>query len=169
MKGIVIGALMLVIGLVSFPLVAQQLDTQTPTNPASTLGVRQSEMLKNKDAAGIASLFTSDGVVVMLAPKLAVKSGHEAIQKHYEGLIAAGATNITLEVQEFETRGDDAAWAAGTYSVTVKEKTIEGNWFRLLLRDGDTWRIAVETFARPSPIDTPAVSANPSTAAATGK
>jgi ketosteroid isomerase-like protein len=66
---------------------------------------------------GIASLFTSDGLLVMLAPKLSVKVGREAIQKHYEGIIAAGATNLSLEVKQVEARGSDAAWAAGTYSV----------------------------------------------------
>ena len=43
----------------------------------------------------------------MLAPKLAVKPGHDAIQKHYQSIIDAGVTNITLEVQHVEMRGNE--------------------------------------------------------------
>ena len=34
-----------------------------------------------------------------------------------------------------ELRGNDSVWAAGNYSVTVKDKTIQGNWFRILKRE----------------------------------
>jgi uncharacterized protein (TIGR02246 family) len=117
-------------------------------------------MFVKKNAAGIASLFTADGLLVMLSPKLAVKPGRDAVQKHYEGLFAAGATNITFKVQQVEARGSDAAWAAGTYSVTVKDKIVEGNWFRLLLRESGSWKIAVESFARAGAIDAPPASAS---------
>jgi hypothetical protein len=50
----------------------------------------------------------------MLAPKLAVKPGREAVQKHIQGLLEAGVTNLTTEAQQVEARGNDAAWAAGT-------------------------------------------------------
>jgi hypothetical protein len=43
------------------------------------------------DAAGIASLFTSDGLLVMLAPQFAFKPGRDAIQKHYQGIIDGGS------------------------------------------------------------------------------
>jgi ketosteroid isomerase-like protein len=98
--------------------------------------------------------------MVMLAPKLAVKPGRDAIQKHYESIFAAGATNITLEVQQVEARGSDAAWAAGSYAVIVKDKTIEGNWFRVLKREGGAWKIAMEGFARAGAIDAPVTSAS---------
>jgi ketosteroid isomerase-like protein len=96
----------------------------------------------------------------MLAPKLAVKPGREAIQRHIQGLIDAGLTNLTIETQQIERRGNDGAWAAGTYTVTVKDKTIEGNWFRMLKREDDVWKIAMEGFARTGTIDAPAASAS---------
>ena len=105
-----------------------------------------------KDAAGIASLFTSDGLVVMLAPPFAFNPGRDAIQKHYQGIIDAGASNITLKLKNLELRGNDGVWAAGNYSVTVKDKTIEGHWFRILKHENGAWKIAMEAFARPDAI-----------------
>jgi ketosteroid isomerase-like protein len=94
----------------------------------------------------------------MLAPKLAVKPGREVIQKYVQGLLDAGLTDLTMEAQQIEALGSDAAWAAGTYSVTIKEKTIEGNMFRMFKREGGTWKIAMECFARAGAIDAPAAS-----------
>jgi hypothetical protein len=50
----------------------------------------------------------------MLAPQFAFKPGRDAIQKHYQGIIDAGATSITLELKNVELRGNDGVWAAGT-------------------------------------------------------
>jgi uncharacterized protein (TIGR02246 family) len=169
MKGVIFAAILLAVGCFSFPLSAQQQDLQEVMNATKALSAQESEMLRKKDAAGIASLFISDGLLVMIAPKLAVKPGREAIQKHYQDIIDAGATDITLEVQYMEMRGNDAVWVTGTYSVTVKDKTIEGNWFRMLKREGGTWKIAMESFARAGAIDTPDGSASSSTPPANSK
>ena len=115
--------------------------------------------MSKKDAAGIASLFTSDGLLVMLAPQFAFKPGRDAIQKHYQGIIEAGATGITLELKNMELRGNDGVWAAGNYSITVKDKTIQGNWFRVLKRESRNWKIAMEAFGRTGAIDAPPAAA----------
>jgi len=57
-----------------------------------------------------------------------------------------------------ELRGNDGVWAAGNYSVTVKDKTIQGNWFRILKRENGNWKIAMEAFAR-AVIDAPPAAA----------
>ena len=49
----------------------------------------------------------------MLAPQFAFKPGRDAIQKHYQGIIDAGVTGITLELKNMELRGNDGVWAAG--------------------------------------------------------
>ena len=49
----------------------------------------------------------------------------------------------------------DGVWAAGNYSVTIKDKTIEGNWFRILKRESGTWKIAMQSFARSAAMDGP--------------
>ena len=139
-------------------------DLQEVMNAINALGARENELLSKKDAAGIASLFTSDGLLVMLAPQFAFRPGRDAIQKHYQGIIDAGATSITLELKNLELRGNDGVWAAGNYSVTVKDKTIQGNWFRILKRESGTWKIAMEAFARAGAIDAPPASTGPSPA-----
>ena len=81
-------------------------------NATNALGARENELLGKKDAAGIASLFTSDGLLVMLAPQFAFKPGRDAILKHYQGIIDAGATSITLELKNIELRGK--RWRMGS-------------------------------------------------------
>jgi ketosteroid isomerase-like protein len=142
------------------PTFAQQQDLQEVMNAANALSARESELLSKKDAAGIAALFTSDGLLVMLAPQFAFKPGHDAIQKHYQGIIDAGATSIVLELKNMELRGNDGVWAAGNYSVVVKDQTIHGNWFRILKPEAGTWKIAMEALARSGTLDAPA-SASP--------
>jgi hypothetical protein len=65
------------------------------------------------------------------------------------------ATSITLELKNLERRGNDGVWAAGNYSVIVKDKAIQGNWFRTLKGENGTWKIAMEAFGRVGVIDAP--------------
>ena len=155
MKRTMFAVVLLTVSCFSLPIFAQQQDLQEVMSAANALGARESELLSKKDAAGIASLFTSDGLLVMLAPQFAFKPGREAIQKHYQGIIDAGATTIVLELKNLESRGNDGVWAAGNYSVTVKDKTIQGNWFKILKSENGTWKIAMEAFARAGALDVP--------------
>ena len=155
MKGAIFAVVLLTVGCFSLPILAQQQDLQEVMNAANALRARESDLLSKKDAAGIASLFTPDGLLVMLAPQFAFKPGRDAVQKHYQSIIDAGATSITLELKNLVPRGEDGLWAAGIYSVTVKDKTIQGSWFKILKRENGNWKIAVETFARAGVIEAP--------------
>ena len=164
MKRAMFAVVLLTFGCFSLPIFAQQQDLQEVMNAANALSARENELLSKKDAAEIASLFTSDGLLVTLAPQFAFKPGRDAIQKHYQGIIDAGATSVTLELKNLELRGNDGVWAAGTYSVTVKGNNIRGNWFRILKRENGNWKIAMEAVARPGVIDAPPAPASPSQA-----
>ena len=155
MKGAMFAVALLAVGRCTFPTFAQEQDLQEVMNATNALGAKENELLGKKDAAGIASLFTSDGLLVMLAPQFAFKPGRDAIQKHYQGIIDAGASKITLELKNLELRGNDGVWAAGNYSITLKDKTVQGHWFRILKRENGAWKIAMEAFARPGAIDAP--------------
>ena len=153
-------AVLLAVDCFSLPVFSQQqVDLQEVMKAADALSARESELLSKKDAAGIASLFTSDGLLVTLAPQFAFKPGRDAIQKHYQGIIDAGATSVTLELKNLELRGNDGVWAAGTYSLTVKDNNIQGTWFRILKRENGNWKIAMEAVARPGVIDAPPAAA----------
>jgi uncharacterized protein (TIGR02246 family) len=169
MKRAIFAIVLLTVGCFSIPIFAQQQDLQEVMNAINALGAQENDMLSKKDAAGIAALFTSDGLLVMLAPQFAFKPGREAIQKHYQGIIDAGASNITLELKNLELRGNDGVWAAGNYSATIKDKVIQGNWFRILKHENGTWKIAMEAFARAGAIDASPGSASSSPAPSTSK
>ena len=135
---------------------------------ANAVSARQSELLSKKDAAGI-GITLHIRLLVMLAPQFAFKPGRDAISKHYQGIIDAGATSITLQLKNLELRGKDTVWAAGNYSVVVKDKTIQGNWFRIMKRENGTWKIAMEAFARAGVIDAPPAATVSSPSAAKSK
>jgi uncharacterized protein (TIGR02246 family) len=160
MRATIFAVVLLTISSFALPIFAQQEDLQEVMNAVNALGARENELLGKKDAAGIASLFTSDGLLVMLAPQFAFKPGRDAIQKHYQSIIDAGASSITLELKNLEVRGNDGVWAAGIYSVIIKDKTIQGNWFRILKRESGNWKIAMEAFARAGAIDAPPAAAS---------
>ena len=158
MKRTIVPVVFLTVACLSLSVFAQQQDLQEVMNAANALGAQENELLGKKDAAGIASLFTSDGLLVMLAPQFAFNPGRDAIQKLYQSIIDGGATRITMELKNMELRGNDGVWAAGSYSVTVKDKIIQGNWFRIFKRENGTWKIAMETIARAAAADTSASS-----------
>jgi ketosteroid isomerase-like protein len=155
MKATIFAVALLTFGCFSLPTFAQEQDLQEVMNATNALGANENELLGKKDAAGIASLFSSDALLVMLAPQFAFKPGRDAIQKHYQGIIDAGVTGITLELKNLELRGKDGVWAAGNNSITFKDKTVQGNWFRILKRENGAWKIAMDAFARAGAIDAP--------------
>ena len=63
MKSLIFAVVLLMVGSFSLPVLAQQQDLQEIMNATNALGARQNELLGKKDAAGIASLFTSDVIV----------------------------------------------------------------------------------------------------------
>jgi hypothetical protein len=74
MKSAIFALVLLTLGCFSLPIFAQQQDLQEVMNAANALSARKSKLLSKKDAAGIASLFTSDGLLVMRAPQFAFKA-----------------------------------------------------------------------------------------------
>ena len=62
MKNVIFAVVLLTIGCFGLPIRAQQQDLQEVMNAINALGARENELLSKKDAAGIASLFTSDGL-----------------------------------------------------------------------------------------------------------
>jgi uncharacterized protein (TIGR02246 family) len=158
MKSAMFAVAAITLGCCTLATFAQQQNLQEVMDATKALSTRENELLSKKDAAGIASLFTSDGLLVMLAPQFAFKPGRDAIQKHYQGIIDAGVSSITLELKNLELRGNDGVWAAGNYSVIVKDKTVHGNWFRILKRENGTWKVDMEAFARAGALDAPASS-----------
>ena len=136
----------------ALPAAAQQNTPQDLKAAAAAIIAQRGELYSKKDAAGIAEEFTADVIYVELLPRLEVMHGKAEIQKHYQQLIDAGATNFALKITQVELNGNDTGVMAGDYTVVANGKTITGHWFEILRLDAGTWKIAVHVFARPEPI-----------------
>jgi uncharacterized protein (TIGR02246 family) len=136
----------------ALPATAQQNSTQDLTAAAAAVITQRSELYNKKDAGGIAAEFTTDATFVELLPRLEVMHGKAEIQKHYQQLFDAGATNFSLKITQVELNGNDTGVMAGDYTVFANAKTITGHWFEILRQEAGTWKTAVHVFARPEPI-----------------
>jgi hypothetical protein len=81
MKSLIFAVVLLMVGSFSLPILAQQQDLQEIMNATNALGARQNELLGKKDAAGIASLFTSDGLDARSAIRVQARA-----RRHTEAL-----------------------------------------------------------------------------------
>src|ERR1700693_2412078 len=136
----------------ALPAAAQQNSTQELTAAAAAVIAQRSELYNKKDAGGIAAEFTADAIFVELLPRLEVMHGKAEIQKHYQQLFDAGATNFALKITQVELNGNDTGVMAGDYTVVANAKTITGQWFEILRQEAGTWKTAVHVFARPEAI-----------------
>lgn len=98
------------------------------------------------DAAGLAALFTPDGV--FNAPSGVVVKGREAIEKALGGRMKAGWTTESVTTTDAGAAGN-AVWASGDYALTgsgeAAGKTSGGHFGWVLVREGDAWRVAMLT------------------------
>jgi ketosteroid isomerase-like protein len=133
-------------------LSAQQNTPKDLKEAAAAIIAQRGELYGKKDAAGIAAEFTADVIYVELLPRLEVMHGKAEIQKHYQQLIDAGATNLDLKITQVELSGIDTGLMAGDYTVVANGKTIIGHWFEMLRQEAGTWKISFHVFARPEPI-----------------
>ena len=92
MKSSIFTVVLLTIGGFSLPICAQQQDLQEVMNAVTALSARENELLTKKDAAGIASLFTSDGLLVMLARSSHLSPG----ETRYRSITKASSTLALL-------------------------------------------------------------------------
>lgn len=134
------------------PAAAQQGTTQALKAKAEAVIAERARFYNQKNAAGIAAEFTADAIFVELLPRLEVMHGKAEIEKHYQQLFDAGATNFDLKITRVELNGDENGVIAGDYSVLANAKTITGHWFEILRQEAGTWKAAVHVFARPEPI-----------------
>jgi uncharacterized protein (TIGR02246 family) len=136
----------------ALPAAAQQDSTQDLKAAAAALIAQRVQFYNKKDAAGIASEFTSDAIFVELLPRLEVMRGKAEIQKHYQQLFDAGATSFDQKITQVELNGNEAGMMAGDYSVVANGKTITGHWFEILRQEAGIWKATIHVFARPNPI-----------------
>ena len=107
------------------------------------------ESFNKKDAAGIAALYASDGVLVNA-------TGMQAdIAKNAEGAFKAGFDHEEVTVDQAWPLGADTALAMGEYTISGKNQSgtaieISGRWTAVDVRVGGQWKIRMLT-AIPKP------------------
>jgi uncharacterized protein (TIGR02246 family) len=101
------------------------------------------ENWNNHNAAGIAGLYTKDGVLVSQAPKV-VKTGTQEIVQQYETIFKTMSHNdaATAEVSPL---GTDAVFSVGEYHLSGQGQSgpakVDGHWTAVYVREGGTSKI----------------------------
>jgi len=105
------------------------------------------ENWNNHNAAGIAGLYTKDGVLVSQAPKV-VKTGAQEIAQQYETIFKTMSHNdgATAEVSPL---GTDAVFSVGEYHLSGQGQSgpakVDGHWTAVYVRERGTWKIRLLT------------------------
>jgi uncharacterized protein (TIGR02246 family) len=142
---------------------AQQVD-QSTQQQIKELVATYAEKFNKQDAAGIAGLYTTDGVLVSSAQK-AVKSGPQEIEQFYQsGAFKSGMNHVDLTVDQVTPLGTNAVISMGEYHLTGQGQTgpmkVDGHWTGVDIREGGTWKIRLATAVpNPSPAASSAAAA----------
>ena len=119
---------------------------------AAALNAQRGEALRQRNAAAIAEMYTPDATFVELLPRLQVMRGRAEVRRHFEELTKAQVSNLTFTIIYSEMSGKDMSVGGDYVLAAGNNKIINGHFFQLLRQDGGTWKIAMETFARPEPV-----------------
>lgn len=100
-----------------------------------------------KDAAGLASLYTQDGVLIRPGP---MATGRENIEKAWKGVLDAGWTGLHYETREVHPEGN-VVWSIGQFTVSSPEQdgTMQehrGNFMNIYQREGGSLKFRVHAF-----------------------
>jgi ketosteroid isomerase-like protein len=112
-----------------------------------------SEAYNNNDAAALAAFFTEDAVLVTDTGSV---YGREAIEKSYaDQLQKWRVSNHIGKPDQYSphiigTAGDEA-WSSGEWSMTLQPETgdpipLKGHWSEIYVRDGDAWKVRMQTW-----------------------
>jgi uncharacterized protein (TIGR02246 family) len=139
-------AAIVVAGLVA-PASAQQA-SQSARQQIERLVAAYVANFNKQDAAGIASLYTKDGVLVSAR---GVNTGPQQIEQN---LFKTGVNHDEVTVDQVSQLGHDAAISLGEYHVTGQGQTgpikIDGHYTAVDVRQGGAWKVRLLT-AVPNP------------------
>ena len=133
-------------------LIAPAASAQELGQEVEKLGAAYAAAFNKQDAAGIATLFTTDGVLV--SPS-GVKSGPAAIEQNYHTLFKAGINHIEATVDQVSALGADAVLMIGEYHATGEGQygaiKIDGHWTEVGVREGGVLKIRLRAVVRDPP------------------
>jgi ketosteroid isomerase-like protein len=126
------------------PQLRQQLDAKYK---------KYDEAFNNNDAAAVAAFFTEDAVLVTDTGPV---YGRKAIEKSYADQFQKWrVSNHIGKPDQYSphiigTAGDEA-WSSGEWSLTLQPETgdpipLKGHWSEIYVRDGDAWKVRMQTW-----------------------
>jgi uncharacterized protein (TIGR02246 family) len=133
----------LAIGL-AMPAAAQQVSDQEARQAAESFVESFLKAAQKKDAAGLATLYTEDAILIL--PEGPV-SGRAAIERNRaEGFKVF--SQETAKLDQVKVIGDGIRIRSGTWSGTLQSPNgpipLKGNWATTDVRDGGIWKIRME-------------------------
>ena len=152
-------AMSVVASVLMAPASAQQADPSI-RQVAEHITAMYMENFNKQNAAGIAGLYTADGMLVAQSPSSAVKSGPQAIAQNYECLFKLGANHLDASVGQVAQLADDVMITWGNeYHVTGEGQSgplkIDGDWTGTYVRDNGTWKLRLVTAIPKPPASAP--------------
>jgi ketosteroid isomerase-like protein len=150
MRRIVATAIVALVAATVAPAYAQQVDAQTKQT-VEAIGQKWVEAINKGDGKAASSLFTSDGFNIDVYGKNSGAKLDELSQKVHEmGITIAAPTNDVKSLASGQV-----LLVTGTFNVTYTNnpttKTAEGNWMRVLVKDGSDWKIVAQNVTRQAP------------------
>ena len=137
--------------------VSAQVVVQNTRQQIEQLVTTYRENWNNHNAAGIAGLYTKDGVLVSQAPKV-VKTGTQEIAQQYENIFKTMSHDAaTAEVSPL---GTGAVFSVGEYHLSGQGQSgpakVDGHWTAVYVREGDAWKTRLLTAVADLPPTPPA-------------
>ena len=110
---------------------------------------RWHQLMKAKDAAGIAGLYTSDGAV--MPPNAPIGKGPTAIQQIWASLLQIPGFELSIVPEQIiVSSSGDMALDRGTYKLTIAPdgttKTDTGKYVVVWRKSGSEWKAAADIF-----------------------
>ena len=110
---------------------------------ATDLGHRYDSTYAAKDAAGMAQLYTPDGVLV--SPSGPIVRGRDALKAYYVRRFASGARGHAIKVIEVHLQGD-GGYGLASFSVSLPQdagrfREERGSIVAIYRRDPDGWHL----------------------------
>ncbi len=124
---------------------------------AEAIGKSYDETYNAKNPAGMAALYSEDGMLV--GPGAPVK-GRPALEKYYQSRFDAGAGEHVTSIVDVQTLGD-SGYGIGQFSVTVPgaggaRLQIHGNIVAIYRHESGGWKLRVLTASFAPPASPPA-------------
>ncbi|HET7708071.1 MAG TPA: DUF4440 domain-containing protein [Sphingomicrobium sp.] len=107
------------------------------------------ELIKAKDAAGIAQLYAEDGV--LMPPNMPIAKGRAAIQKGWADMMALPGFDLTFATEQLSlASGGDMALDRGTYRFAATPNGAPyaevGKFVVVWRKVGGEWKVAADIF-----------------------